>query len=62
VNSFDSFLIIERKQYEARTDELLLHLVLFSMHIYKYDVLKVFMKNIPVTSLVILLFLKKEAF
>jgi len=62
VNSFDSFLIIERKQYEARTVELLLHLVLFSMHIYKYDVLKVFMKNIPVTSLVILLFLKKEAF
>lgn len=62
MNSFDSFLIIERKQYEARTVELLLHLVLFSMHIYKYDVLKVFMKNIPVTSLVILLFLKKEAF
>lgn len=49
-NSFGLFLI-ERKQYEARTVELFLHLVLFSIHIYKYDVLKLFMKNIPVTSL-----------
>lgn len=57
-NYFGLFLI-ERKQYEARTVELFLHLVLFSIHIYKYDVLKIFMKNIPVTSLIILLcFLK----
>lgn len=52
-NSFGLFLI-ERKQYEARTVKLFLHLVLFSTHIYKY-VLKIFMKNIPVTSLIILL-------
>lgn len=53
-NSFGLFLI-ERKQYEARTVELFLHLVLFSVHIYKYEDLKIFMKNIPVTSLIILL-------
>lgn len=47
--------LIERKQYEARTVELFLHLVLFSIHIYKYDILEIFMKNTPVTSLIILL-------
>lgn len=57
-NSFGLFLI-QRKQYEARTVELFLHLVLFSIHIYKYDILEIFMKNIPVTSLIILCAFKR---
>jgi len=41
------FLIIERKQYEARTVELFLHLVLFSIRIYKYDVFKSIYEKYP---------------